>query len=173
MRGKEAVIASDLNTLTDSMVNEYAKNNNVSVEEARAKAGEIKVHEGELSSVGAENLTKMKKAVNALNERGGQRLSYVVVEPNDQFNGVIKNGVMYIGADTLESGKFAGTLVHEYTHFEEGSKEYNTLVKYLAEDSSLFTEARDNVVGEDAGYGLDAEALVKVQDKLERGENIW
>ena len=172
MRGKEAVIASDLNTLTDNMVNEYAKKNNVSVEEARAKAGEIKVYEGELSSTGTENLTKMKKAVNALNERGGQRLSFVVVEPNNQFNGVIKGDVMYIGADALESGKFAGTLVHEYTHFEEGSKEYKKLIKYLAEDSSLFVEARDNVVGTDAGYGLDAEALASVQDKITKGEQL-
>ena len=172
MRGKEAVIASDLNTLTDNMVNEYAKKNNVSVEEARAKAGEIKVYEGELSSTGTENLTKMKKAVNALNERGGQRLSFVVVEPNNQFNGVIKGDVMYIGADALESGKYAGTLVHEYTHFEEGSKEYKKLIKYLAEDSSLFVKARDNVVGTDAGYGLDAEALASVQDKITKGEQL-
>ena len=172
MRGKEAVIASDLNTLTDNMVNEYAKAHNVSVDEARAEVGEVKVLESELSETASKNLTKMKKAVNALNERGGQRLSFVVVEPNNQFNGVIKGDVMYIGADTLESGKFAGTLVHEYTHFEEGSKEYKKLIKYLAEDSSLFIEARDNVVGTDAGYGLDAEALASVQDKITKGEQL-
>ncbi len=58
------------------------------------------------------------------------------------------------------------------THFEEGSKEYKKLVKYLAEDSELFAKARDNVVGADAGYGLDAEALVRVQDKIENGEQL-
>lgn len=58
------------------------------------------------------------------------------------FNGNLYNDkTIYLGADTLENGKWAGTLVHEYTHFAEGTKDYNRLIKFIRGDSQLFEAA--------------------------------
>ena len=80
-----------------------------------------------------------------------------MVDSNDAFNGALYNGNIYISKDNLANGKWAGTLVHEYTHYAEGSKEYNDLVSFLVSDTALVEKTADKIL--EKGYGFDPEKL--------------
>ncbi len=141
-----------------------------------------KVFSGEMSETGRQNLRKTKKALNALSEAGGNEISLVVTERSDEYNGVLVDGhTIYIAEDQLESDGWAGTLVHEFTHFEEGTAEYSEMMERLLADDILVDDGqggRDTLraVAEAAvqakGYGFDVEALRTIVDKADAGERL-
>ncbi len=172
MRGSENVIQNDLDRLNEQRVNAYAQENGVSVEEASKNVEGIKVFDGEFSQKGQQNFTKTKKALNYLNKLSGSNVSFVVVNENDTFNGTIVDGrTIYIGADTFENDTWAGTLVHEYLHYAEGTQEYAKLVNFLASDVSLWTKASSSVFG-NQGYGFDSDKLSDIAQRLNQGQSV-
>lgn len=117
----------------------------------------------------------MKKALNALNVKSNNNLSMVITEANDAYKGgLVEDRTMYIPADQLESDDWAGTLVHEFTHFEEGSREYAIMADFLQSDEILVDDdkggkvklsekARATVLAK--GYGFTVEQLDAVLAK--------
>ena len=157
MRGNEAMIEEDLKAISE-------------------RTGvEAKVFDRELSETGKKNFTKTKKALAALNDSGGNNVSFVITEANEAYKGgLVDDKVIYIPADQLESDDWAGTLVHEFTHFEEGTDEYNEMFRFLQSDEilvddgaggkvKLWESARDAVLAK--GYVSDVEQLDAVIGK--------
>ena len=143
---------------------------------------QAKVFSDELSEGAKKNYRKTKKALNALNAAGGNGVSLVITEPSDTYKGGLVDGrTIYMPADQLESGDWAGTLVHEFTHFEEGTKEYSEMMDYLQSDDILVDDGKGSStvlrdVAEQAvqgkGYGFDTEALRAIVDKADAGEQL-
>lgn len=182
LRGGEQVIQEDLQKMTEDRRRAYAEQNGVTVEEAAKKVADIKVYDGEMSEQAQEHFSKMKKAINALNKMSGGNLSFVITEANDVFNGtIVDDRTVYMGVDTFESDTWAGTLVHEYTHFSEGSQEYDKLFKYLVSDDiqiddgnggkvKLWQKAQESVLAQN--YGFTEDALQQIIKKAETGEML-
>ena len=86
-----------------------------------------------------------------------------------------------MSADQLENGDYAGTLVHEFTHFEEGPKEYADMMDFLQSDDitvddgkggrvKLWQSARDSVLSKD--YGISEDQLSEILQKVDAGQEI-
>lgn len=99
-------------------------------ERGDANAEEIKIEgfKGEMSEDARENYEKTKKAIEEFNKKSGLNIGYVVVSPNDYFNGALDNrgaqlvdGTLYISEDNFESNKWTETLVHELMHASIGT----------------------------------------------------
>lgn len=135
-----------------------------------APTSSVRVFSGELTDTGRENLTKTKKALRALNKKGGADVSLIITEDIPGTNGVMVGDRMYITRAALESGKHIGTLVHEYTHFEEGTPDYNRLWKFYASDEEAFAQAIQNVI--DSGYGITDSDVKNIFAKFDNGEQL-
>ncbi len=183
--GEEQSIQDDLALFAEERAQKYAadaqeRGENMTIEGARERVGKFEVSEGALSEKGDANFQKFRKAFNVLNEGTGAS-NYVVVKENDSFNGVTHNGRIYIGADQFENGDWVKTLIHEYTHLEEGTKEYEAMVDELfygkyavdvqtadgVEKASLWSVATEAVGRK--GY-VSPERLSKVLEKKSAGE---
>ena len=165
LRGKEQSIREDLSEISQG-------------------GEQISVFNGELSEKAEKNFTKMKKALTALNEHKGERVSFVIVNENGSFNGAERRGDrIYIAADTLErdastsyldmasvDGNYAATLMHEYGHTNEGTAEQASLDSFLAEDEMLFATAEDKVLG--GQHDISAEEIKSISAKVNAGEKL-
>lgn len=185
--GQEQTIASDLNAISENLANKYMKaeqkkGNNITIEQAREQVGKVKVFEGEMSDKAIEGRNKFNKALNYLNKESGANLSFVVTESNNLFNGlVIDDRTMYIGEDKFENGTWAETLIHEYTHLSEGSKEYAKLVDFLSSDNILVDDGNGGKIelwkkGQesvfDKNYGFEREKIKEIHDKIESRQQV-
>lgn len=113
------------------------------------------------------NYTKLKKGLIYLNNLSGHSVQLVVTEAHDSFNGTLLGDTMYIGADTLNSGEWAKTLIHEYTHFSEGTAEYQKLMNALTGDTKL-TQKTLSELFDKSGYGFDKVKTEQILDKYGR-----
>ena len=111
------VINSDIQSLTDNMVKDYAQRNNVSIEQATAESKPIQVYQGELSDKAQKSVVKAKKFTSTMSKIGLNNLNLVVVDENPMFNGVVVNGKnTYVGKDTFDNGNWTKAIVHEVLH---------------------------------------------------------
>lgn len=187
LRGQEQTIASDLDAISENLANKYMaaeqeKGNNITIEQAREQVGKVKVFDGEMSDNAKQSRNKFNKALNYLNKESGANLSFVVTESNNAFNGlVIDDRTMYIGEDQFEKGRWAETLVHEYTHLSEGSEEYAKLVDFLSSDNVLVDDGNGGNVelwkkGQesvfDKNYGFDREKIQEIHDKIANEQEL-
>ena len=153
-RGQEQAIIEDINTLSEN------------------DGDEISVYSGELSDAAKEGYKKTLQAVNGFNERSGENVGVVFVKSGkNKFNGAKLNGRIYLDVATLENGSWAGTVVHELTHFEEGTKEYEKLVSYLTRDGKLLSEAGNSILG-DKSYGFNVDKIKDISKRKKSGEKI-
>ena len=164
LRGQEDVIERDLEAIG-------------------SKTGTVaKVFEGELDEVAQGNYKKLKRALAALNRAGGNNVSLVITEANDKYNGgLVDNRTIYLPVDQLESGDYAGTIVHEFTHFEEGTAEYSKMLDFLSSDDVTVDDGKGGRMilrerAEEAvfskGYGINLEGIQAALDKAEKGEMV-
>jgi hypothetical protein len=164
LRGREDLIESDL-------------------ADVGKKAGvEVKVFSDELSETAQKNYTKTKKALAALNRAGGNDVSLVITEASDKYHGGIVDGrTIYMPANKLEGGDYAATLVHEFTHFEEGTKEYSKMLDFLSSDDitvddgkggRMILRERAEAAVEAKGYGVTKEGMQVLLDKVNAGEEL-
>ena len=154
MRGRTAEIQTDLDEISKDAQTDTP----------------LEVFDGELTDTEQSAFTKTKKALNRLNTKSGKALNIVVVNSNDKFNALIKDDKIYMSKDALESGEWAKAVIHEYTHFAEGTKEYVKLFKYLTEDSANFTKSSLSVLSKN--YGFDEKKLQNIAEKLEKSEEL-
>lgn len=168
--GQDSKVNNTLSVATEGLRQAYMKEHNATHEQAVEAVKDITAFKGELSDKGKASYSKFKKGLNYLNGVSGHTVNMVVVDEHDSFNGNISDDTIYIGADTFENDSWAGVLVHEYTHFAEGTKEYAKLVHYLRENQELSAKAIKDVFGK--GYGFTVEGIEKLYDKFEKGEKL-
>lgn len=168
--GQDSKVNETLAMATEGLRQAYMKEHNATHEQAVEAVKDITAFKGELSDKGKASYSKFKKGLNYLNGVSGHTVNMVVVDEHDSFNGNISDDTIYIGADTFENDSWAGVLVHEYTHFAEGTKEYAKLVHYLRENQELSAKAIKDVFGK--GYGFTVEGIEKLYDKFEKGEKL-
>ena len=168
--GQDSKVNETLSVATEGLRQAYMKEHNTTHEQAVEAVKDITAFKGELSDKGKASYSKFKKGLNYLNGVSGHTVNMVVVEEHDSFNGNISDDTIYIGADTFENDSWAGTLVHEYTHFAEGSKEYQKLVRYLKESKPIATKAVQDVFGK--GYGFTFDGIENIYNKLDNGEKL-
>jgi len=168
--GQDSKVNNTLSVATEGLRQAYMKEHNATHEQAVEAVKDITAFKGELSDKGKASYSKFKKGLNYLNGVSGHTVNMVVVDEHDSFNGNISDDTIYIGADTFENDSWAGVLVHEYTHFAEGTKEYAKLVHYLRENQELSAKAIKDVFGK--GYGFTVEEIEKLYDKFEKGEKL-
>ena len=110
----------------------------------------------------------------------GAKTGFVVTKTNDTFHAAAKDGKLYIGADSFENDTWERDLIHEYTHFEEGTKEYENLAKFLADKDllidtksgkrALVEVAAESVLSK--GYGFTAEEMNDIIEKKNAKEPL-
>lgn len=185
LRGNEEVIQSDLDRLSENRAKAYleehqALGENITIEQAREAVGKFSVLTSEMSDKAKAARRKFNKALNALNRISGLNTSFVITEANKNFYGsLIDDERMYISADTFENDTWAETVVHEYTHLEEGSEEYAKMVDFLQSDDilvdvqtesgevkriPLWQKAQSAVLGKD--YGFDENKIKVISEKV-------
>lgn len=185
LRGNEEVIQSDLDRLSESRAKAYlekrqALGDNITIEQAREAVGKFSVLTSEMSEKAQAARRKFNKALNALNKISGLNTSFVITEANETFDGsLVDDERMYISADAFENDTWAETVVHEYTHLEEGSEEYAKMVDFLQSDDilvdvqtesgevkriPLWQKAQSAVLGKD--YGFDENKIKVISEKV-------
>lgn len=122
--GQDSKVNETLAMATEGLRQAYMKEHNATHEQAVEAVKDITAFKGELSDKGKASYSKFKKGLNYLNGVSGHTVNMVVVDEHSSFNGNISDDTIYIGADAFENDSWAEVLVHEYTHFAEGTKEY-------------------------------------------------
>lgn len=174
LRGNEESIGKDLNAISEDRAKAYLEEQkkegkDITIEQAREHVGEFKVFSEEMTDKASESFKKFKKGLNYLNKVSSGNVAFVVTEANETFNGLLKDGKLYIGEDTFENDNWAGTLVHEYTHFAEGTEEYNQYVNFISSDENLLEKAESVV---QKTYGFDTKKLDAILEKAKNGAEI-
>lgn len=184
LRGNEEVIQSDLDRLSENRAKAYleehqALGENITIEQAREAVGRFSVLTSEMSEKAQAARRKFNKALNALNKISGLNTSFVITEANETFDGsLVDDERMYISADAFENDTWAETVVHEYTHLEEGSEEYAKMVDFLQSDDilvdveidgevkriPLWQKAQAAVLGKD--YGFEENKIKVIAEKV-------
>ena len=127
---------------------------------------EITVFDGELSEMGERSYSELRQATRNLNKKAGENFNVSIVNGGAGFNGVTVRGRnIYISADVLEDGTWGKTLVHELTHFTEGSRKYVEFMKYLMSDEKSTVRKMQELTEEGNPYGFtreNAERLARI-----------
>lgn len=180
LRGSEAMIQADLAAMTERL---RTDEKNFATQQGREaqEIAEVKPFTGEMSDTAKKNYTSLKKGLNALNNTSGGKIRLVVVDSHDSINGsIVNDSTFYISESQLESGAWAETLVHEYTHFAEGSKEYGKLLGFLQSDDilvegaegksiPLWQKAQEAVI---RNYGFDQKRLESIVERGGKNESL-
>lgn len=180
LRGSEAMIQADLAAMTERL---RTDEKNFATQQGREaqEIAEVKPFTGEMSDTAKKNYTSLKKGLNALNNTSGGKIRLVVVDSHDSINGsIVNDSTFYISESQLESGAWAETLVHEYTHFAEGSKEYGKLLGFLQSDDILVegTEGKSIPLWQKAqeavirNYGFDQKRLESIVERAGKNETL-
>ena len=154
-------VAEDLNKITNDL---------------RKKSGEdvpaVEVYADEMSETAKASYSQMKKAFAKLSGKTRTGMNFVLVKPNAKFDGAMltEGNTLYIAADTLENGTWAKKMVHEVTHFTEGSKGYNKMIRHLASDADLLEQIATRLTASQNGYGFTRTDLEGLLAKMEKGE---
>lgn len=188
--GREREIESDFSVAIDDLAKSYiedmkAKGETVTLEKAREKVGKLSINKEGLEGVAMERRNKFNKALNALDRLSGTETSFVVVDSSElgegqSFKAFRKGDKIYIDSHDFESGAWAEDLVHEYTHLEEGSQEYEEMVEFLQSDDlvvddngtkvKLWEKAQSEVFSKK--YGLSPAEIETISEKVKAGEKL-
>ena len=152
MRGNEKIIAEDL-----------ARTNADLGLEGDAV---LTVFDGTLTAEEQSKYGKVQRVVEAFNKRSGTDTALILLNPNKNINGNITpdSGRIYLSADNLTDGTWAGTIVHEFTHFAEGTQDHAALVDLLLSDEALTKQAWNRLSNKD--YGFDMEAMADIHSRM-------
>ncbi len=122
-----------------------------------------KVYEGELSAAEAVAYKKAKKIHDKLRSMGFVNTDLVLSETMPDANAYLDGNTVVIGKDTLADGSYVKHLVHETTHFTEGTQEWVDVMDHVfGKDAKGVTALMEHV--RTSGYGVtqaDIDAVVK------------
>jgi len=139
---KLAKINEELKAVSEDYREKYGE---AFAEKYNKEAPDITVFDGEMSDTAAKNLSQTKKMVYQLNKQGDKRVNLVVTSHHEGINAFKKDDTIYISVDSFESGSYVKEIVHEYTHFEEGTTDYAKLAQFLTEDNAGYEKAKTTV----------------------------
>ena len=108
--------------------------------------GDVSLFKGEMTDTEKQNRSKFMKALNVLGKKGNAKLTFAILNPNEYFSANVTDGTLYIGADSFKTDQWAKDLVHEVTHLEEGTEEYDKLVQELLSDDILVDDGNGGKV---------------------------
>lgn len=119
----------------------------------------VTIFNGELSNEARREYRDLKRAANNLNSVSGDNFNIAIVNAGADFNGVtVKGKNIYISAELLENGGWAPTLIHELTHFTEGSPEYNKFARFLlSSNPEAAARKASELTAEGNAYGFTRE----------------
>lgn len=137
---KNSLINSSINKYISAGLRGKEKELNKSLSEQNTK-----LFNGEMDEVQKANYKKFKKVLSALSEKKLISPEFAVTEENDKFNAFTKNGVLAIGVDSFKNDSWQNNLIHELTHFSEGSKEYLELAKFILKNTDIKNALKDIV----------------------------
>ena len=157
LKNKTAEIQDDLDNISQDLKKKYNRDEKVSV------------FSGELTSKANTAYSNLKKGLNSLNRKSGQNINLVLTSSSKNFNGLKTGNKIYISESTLENGDWAKTLVHEYTHFAEGTKEYANLYNILIGNKRNFLKSTSLVL---KNYNFNNEELNKISEKIKNNEKL-
>lgn len=148
---------SPLASLSRTSYSAHLRGQEGKIQETLTKASEqtgasITVYQGRFEGQSNKNFSSFKKALNAFSNKSGERLSFVVVNPNEKVNAFIDDNVVYIGADKISNNQWMTDVVHEGMHFNESSTEYKTLIDYLSKSGVRVAQANAQLLNR--GYNM-------------------
>ncbi len=136
------------------------------IAESLARQG-TRVFSGELTETEQANYTKFKKAFNALAQKGLVEPDFVVAETTDKFYSYIDGKTVVLGKDVFESDAWQKKLIHETTHFTEGTKEWVDYANFILSQTDT-SDAITSILQK--GYGITQADVDTLQDAIQRGE---
>ena len=156
-------------------VNEDLKQINEELQKRSGGAAQsVEMFDGELSDTARTAYSQFKKGFANLSKKTKTGMNFGLVKPNDAMNaGILQNGkTLYIAEDTLEDGTWARNLVHEVTHFSEGSAEYARLVKHLTDDEALTKRILEELTAFDNAYGFTEDNVYDLAKSLHERKRL-
>lgn len=132
----------------------------------------VTAYHGELTEQEKSNLSEVYQAHEKLNELGYAGKHVVIVDSMSDSNAFIGKNVIAIGKDMLTNGEHIKKLIHETTHFTEGSKEWHSVAKFVfgKDTKNIRTALKaelDAVLN--SGYGVTEADLDAVIAHIESG----
>lgn len=135
------------------------------ISEQLAKQG-TKVYSGELTDTEQANYSRLKKAFNALSQKGLIQPDFVLAESSENFYSYLDGKTVVFGKDTLESDLWQQKIIHEVEHFTEGTKEWSDFASFVLSETDT-TEAVQSVLRK--GYGITQADVETLQSALSEG----
>lgn len=136
------------------------------ISEQLAKQG-TKVYSGELTDTEQANYSRLKKAFNALSQKGLIQPDFVLAESSENFYSYLDGKTVVFGKDTLESDLWQQKIIHEVEHFTEGTKEWSDFASFVLSETDT-TEAVQSVLRK--GYGITQADVETLQSALSEGK---
>lgn len=136
------------------------------ISEQLAKQG-TQVYSGELTETEQANYSRLKKAFNALSQKGLIQPDFVLAESSDNFYSYLDGKTVVFGKDTLESDLWQQKIIHEVEHFTEGTKEWADFASFVLNETDT-TEAVQSVLRKD--YGITQADVETLQSALAEGK---
>ena len=136
------------------------------ISEQLAKQG-TQVYSGELTETEQANYSRLKKAFNALSQKGLIQPDFVLAESSDNFYSYLDGKTVVFGKDTLESDLWQQKIIHEVEHFAEGTKEWADFASFVLNETDT-TEAVQSVLRKD--YGITQADMETLQSALAEGK---
>lgn len=181
LQGNTEKTNKDLGTIKQGMAkNLIDETQGIDEQKANEMVGDVSLFKGEMTDTEKQNRSKLMKALNVLNKKGNAKTTFAILNPNKYFSANVTDGTLYIGADSFKTDQWAKDLVHEVTHLEEGTEEYNKLVQELSSGDiliddgnggkiSLVEKATEKVLGK--GY-VNAQQLDEILKKANNNEML-
>ena len=135
---------------------------------------EVVPYSGELTETEEQNMRSLYSAANVLSDHSVTGVGVAIVDSGGKMNGAVlsDSNIIMIDKAKLSDGTWADALVHEMTHFSEGSKSYSKLMTFLAKDTELVDNVLNQIAGEGSGYGFTADTVKSFVEKSRSGEAL-
>ena len=165
LRNNSKKVGADLDKMNNDLRATIRKKNeallredpNAAVEDP--DSAQIDLYRGELTESEAQVFSTVRKAVNQMSKRTATGLNVALIQSTSQntdVNASLVGNTVYLSKDALTNGDWAGKLVHEVTHFAEGTKSHQKVLKALGKDTNLVRQVLSELTGKGNPYGFDS-----------------
>lgn len=128
------------------------------------------IYRGELASDEKANYNKVRKLHQALASKGLVRSNLILVDTMEKAEAFNSGDIIVLGKDQLSNEAGMKKILHEVTHFAEGTKEYKKFANFvLSLDIMKDVNAR---ILRTAGYGITQSNIDSALKKLKKGEEL-
>ena len=166
---KAIAAASDTSSGLDRRYySESARGREQEIIDGLAEQG-TKVVEGELTADESKAYAEVRRAHRKLRSLGFVNTDIVLAESMPSNKAYLDGKTIVIGRDMLSNGEYIKTLVHETTHFTEGTQEWADVTNYIfGKDGSTLTSIFDKI--KTSGYGVTQNDIDTVLSAVREGK---